>query len=162
MSDEFLPSTSNDQPVSRRDFLKTCVGISCAAGLVSMLGGCASEYGEDVPAGTSAVPVAATANADGTFTVAGAGRPGDKAVYFTLPENRPGVVFASGGRLRAFSTKCPHAGCAVTREGNGFKCPCHSSQFSGEGKPLSGPAKSPLVEYSVSVRGEDAVVKIAL
>ena len=159
-------SQSHNEAVSRREFLKGCVQLSCVVGLVSLAEGCGSE-GEPVPWGSSALPIAATANNDGTWTVAGAAKiEAGKSVYFTLPpENLPGVIFAAGlsrgnEGLRAFSTKCPHAGCAVTRQPDGFRCPCHSSEFSRDGKPLSGPAKSPLTEYSVRVKGEDAIVAI--
>lgn len=49
---------------------------------------------------------------------------------------------ASGG-IRAFTTTCPHLGCAVDFDArrSDFRCPCHSSSFSLSGERISGPAK---------------------
>jgi len=47
-----------------------------------------------------------------------------------------------GGDVRAFSTVCPHAGCAVDwdREESCFSCPCHDSRFDADGRVASGPS----------------------
>jgi menaquinol-cytochrome c reductase iron-sulfur subunit len=39
----------------------------------------------------------------------------------------------------AFTAECPHLGCAIGRsaDGKGFFCPCHTSAFDMEGKPLN-------------------------
>ena len=46
------------------------------------------------------------------------------------------------GELHAFSTVCPHLGCAVdwSAELGKFKCPCHRSAFALDGTPEEGPA----------------------
>ena len=45
-------------------------------------------------------------------------------------------VVEQDGKLQAFSTACPHLGCAVDYEpGEGkFKCPCHRSAFTAKGE----------------------------
>jgi menaquinol-cytochrome c reductase iron-sulfur subunit len=50
------------------------------------------------------------------------------------------------GKLHAFSTVCPHLGCAVdwSPEQGKFKCPCHRSAFDLHGTPEEGPAPRPL------------------
>lgn len=50
--------------------------------------------------------------------------------------------------IRAFSTKCTHAGCRIgTNTGTVLQCNCHGSQFDAKtGKPLKGPAIKPLQE----------------
>ena len=61
------------------------------------------------------------------------------------------VVFrTSAGRLRAFDTKCSHAGCNVRFEGTRFICPCHNGIYDLDGKNISGPPPRPLVELSVT------------
>jgi menaquinol-cytochrome c reductase iron-sulfur subunit len=46
------------------------------------------------------------------------------------------------GELHAFSSVCPHLGCAVdySPELGKFKCPCHRSAFALDGTPEEGPA----------------------
>jgi Rieske Fe-S protein len=56
-----------------------------------------------------------------------------------------------GEKLRAYSTVCPHLGCAVDFDGDvsRFKCPCHHSQFSVDGKVEGGPAPRAMDELDV-------------
>ena len=39
---------------------------------------------------------------------------------------------------------CPHQGCTVMAESNGFYCPCHGSEFTLTGALVRGPAASGL------------------
>jgi len=56
------------------------------------------------------------------------------------------------GALRAFSSTCPHLGCAVdlNAEQTEFKCPCHRSAFGLNGANSGGPAKRDLDELEAS------------
>jgi menaquinol-cytochrome c reductase iron-sulfur subunit len=47
-----------------------------------------------------------------------------------------------GDAVRAYSTVCPHAGCAVDwdKERDCFACPCHASSFGSDGSVKSGPS----------------------
>jgi Rieske Fe-S protein len=47
-----------------------------------------------------------------------------------------------GAEVTAWSTVCPHLGCAVDRSagGPGFNCPCHESAFDADGRRLTGPS----------------------
>jgi Rieske Fe-S protein len=57
-----------------------------------------------------------------------------------------------GGAVAAFSTVCPHAGCAVeAEEGGAFSCPCHKSRFGPDGARLDGPAPRGLDPLPVAV-----------
>src|SRR5262249_47891019 len=60
-------------------------------------------------------------------------------------------VVRDGDKLRAFSTVCPHLGCAVDFDGDTtkFKCPCHKSVFSTDGKVEDGPAPRPMDELEI-------------
>jgi Rieske Fe-S protein len=60
------------------------------------------------------------------------------------------IVFrAPDGRLRAFDSKCTHAGCNVGYEGTRLHCPCHGGVYDLEGKNVAGPPPRPLNELVV-------------
>lgn len=64
------------------------------------------------------------------------------------------VSRAEDGSLRAFSTVCTHAGCAIKKlEGTKLVCPCHGSEFDARtGEVLHAPATVPLIELPVEVK----------
>lgn len=64
------------------------------------------------------------------------------------------------GNVEALSAACPHLGCAVDFDAGAghFKCPCHRSAFSADGKKLSGPSKRDLDPLPVVV--ENGRVKV--
>ena len=51
-------------------------------------------------------------------------------------------LLREGDAVKAWSTTCPHLGCAVDRSASapGFYCPCHDSSFDPDGRRLSGPS----------------------
>ncbi|WP_225831480.1 Rieske (2Fe-2S) protein [Streptomyces sp. NK08204] len=62
------------------------------------------------------------------------------------------VVSRDGsGALKAYSTVCTHAGCAINKlQGTTLICPCHGSQFDAvTGKVVQSPATEPLNELPV-------------
>ncbi|WP_329369454.1 Rieske (2Fe-2S) protein [Streptomyces sp. NBC_01483] len=65
------------------------------------------------------------------------------------------VSRAENGSLKAFSTICTHAGCAINKlQGTTLICPCHGSEFdAATGKVLQAPAAAPLKELSVEAKG---------
>lgn len=69
-------------------------------------------------------------------------------------------VVREGEKLRAFSTVCPHLGCAVDYEGETtkFKCPCHKSVFAPDGKVEGGPAPRPMDELDIEEK--DGIVAL--
>ncbi|MET9405780.1 Rieske (2Fe-2S) protein [Streptomyces sp. NPDC002935] len=64
------------------------------------------------------------------------------------------VSRAENGSLKAFSSICTHAGCAINKlEGMALVCPCHGSEFdAATGKVLRAPATVPLHELSVEAK----------
>lgn len=87
----------------------------------------------------------------------GAGRP-PRQVHVG-PEFRDGFAFggevvvhrAADGRLAAFSTRCTHLGCRISRVEDGLLvCPCHGSRFHADGRVATGPASKPLASLPVS------------
>lgn len=57
-----------------------------------------------------------------------------------------------GDEVKAFSSVCPHLGCAINHDGERFRCPCHRSAFSTDGEKLSGPSKRGLDPLPVEIR----------
>ncbi|MBI2933734.1 MAG: Rieske (2Fe-2S) protein [Planctomycetes bacterium] len=72
------------------------------------------------------------------------------------------VIRLAEDRFKAFSAICTHLGCIVKWEAGtrDIRCPCHAAVFSADGKVVSGPPSRPLVEYQVTVSGDDVVVKL--
>jgi Rieske Fe-S protein len=64
------------------------------------------------------------------------------------------VSRAENGELKAFSSICTHAGCAINKlQGTTLVCPCHGSEFdAATGKVLQAPATVPLHELSVEAK----------
>jgi len=60
--------------------------------------------------------------------------------------------------LRALSAVCPHLGCTVGTQGEGYHCPCHGSKFDATGKNGSGPAPRPLAWHPLTLSGSGALV----
>lgn len=95
-----------------------------------------------------------------------------------LPEQRL-FVFREGNTLHAISAVCTHLGCTVRAEAlsrpeekmvegsplrltHRFLCPCHGSQYSGDGGNVSGPAPRPLTWYRLSVAPDDGQLVVDL
>jgi len=55
--------------------------------------------------------------------------------------------------LYAYTAICTHAGCVVDAPASNGRtlCPCHGSQFDGNGAVLRGPAASPLRHFAVAL-----------
>jgi menaquinol-cytochrome c reductase iron-sulfur subunit len=51
-------------------------------------------------------------------------------------------ILRKGGDVIAWSTVCPHLGCAIDKSAGapGFNCPCHDSAFAPDGQRLTGPS----------------------
>lgn len=64
-------------------------------------------------------------------------------------------IVRTGEKLIAYSTVCPHLGCAIDFDGgaNKFKCPCHRSAFGQDGKIEDGPSPRPMDELEVKEEG---------
>jgi len=53
------------------------------------------------------------------------------------------------GQLKAFDSKCTHAGCNVEFQGSRFYCNCHGGTYDLNGKNIAGPPPRPLAELGV-------------
>ncbi len=68
-----------------------------------------------------------------------------------------------GATVTAFSSVCPHLGCAVNAEAGGtgpvtFSCPCHTSAFAADGAAVSGPSPRGLDTLTTRIDGGVVVV----
>jgi Rieske Fe-S protein len=60
------------------------------------------------------------------------------------------IVFRNGyGELKAFDSKCTHAGCNVQFQGAKLFCNCHGGTYDLSGKNIAGPPPRPLTELAV-------------
>lgn len=64
------------------------------------------------------------------------------------------------GTITAFTTVCPHLGCAIGFDpgADEYKCPCHNSAFKRSGDKIKGPSKRGLDSLPVVV--EEGRVKV--
>ncbi|MCT9004984.1 Rieske (2Fe-2S) protein [Streptomyces rhizosphaerihabitans] len=124
---------------SRRTVLRGAA-LTPVAGLG--LAACSGGSGGGTPA-TPTAPV--VLGADSEVAKGGAQLYQDQNVVVSRAEN---------GSLKAFSSICTHAGCAINKlEGTTLVCPCHGSEFEAStGKVLRAPATVPLHELSVEER----------
>jgi quinol---cytochrome c reductase iron-sulfur subunit, bacillus type len=69
-------------------------------------------------------------------------------------------LLRKGSDVVAWSTVCPHLGCAVDKSaaGGGFNCPCHDSSFDADGHRLTGP--SPRGLDTLASKVEDGFVHV--
>jgi Rieske Fe-S protein len=146
--------TSSQKPSHTFDrrTVVTAVGAVGAAGIAAVaLTGCGSS---DKTAGSDAVKPAAPAGGNGAALAKTADIPegggkvfADQGVVVTQP---------TAGQFKAFSSKCTHQGCAVSKISDGtITCPCHGSQFSAaDGSVKNGPATEPLAAANIKVEGD--------
>jgi menaquinol-cytochrome c reductase iron-sulfur subunit len=88
-------------------------------------------------------------------------------------------VCREGNTFHAISATCTHLGCTVraealanpqTSEAGGaalrlthrFLCPCHGSQYTGDGTNVAGPAPKPLAWYRLSIATDDGQLVVDL
>lgn len=69
-------------------------------------------------------------------------------------------ILRQGETLHAYSSVCPHLGCAVDYEAEGtrFGCPCHHSAFTLDGKVQGGPAPRPMDQLELEEK--DGMVSV--
>ncbi len=66
-------------------------------------------------------------------------------------ENDQVYVFTDAEGVYAISAVCTHLGCVVSKEKDGFACPCHGSRYRLDGSVEKGAAPSDLPWYRISI-----------
>lgn len=135
--------------MDRRGFLKWLIG---GVGVVALAG---IFY----PVVRFLKPPAAVSGAIGQVVNVGAVAtfPAGQLTLVTVNQ-RAAAVQNLNGKYTVYSLICTHLGCIVSVDGDAFKCPCHGSQFSAEGKVTHGPATLPLPTYRSQVQNGSLLV----
>ncbi|CAM5680730.1 Cytochrome bc1 complex Rieske iron-sulfur subunit OS=Streptomyces alboniger OX=132473 GN=CP975_04825 PE=4 SV=1 [Streptomyces alboniger] len=137
---------------------RTVVATIGAAGLAAALtacggGGDADDPAENAGARPEGGGAAGTVLARTSDIPVGGGKIfKDEGVVVTQPTK---------GEFKAFSNRCTHKQCPVTRvEGGTINCPCHGSRFDiADGSVRQDPAPRPLQAAEISVDGNS--IKLA-
>ncbi|MFD5571395.1 Rieske (2Fe-2S) protein [Streptomyces cadmiisoli] len=142
---------------------RTVLLATGAAGAAALVAGC-GEYGEEgngggkkdsgatsepAPPGEAAgsAPARPELARTGDIPVGGGTIIKDEQIVVTQPR---------ANEFKAFSSICPHQGCAVSAVSDGtIHCACHGSRFRiTDGSVAAGPATQPLSAEPITVAGE--------
>jgi Rieske Fe-S protein len=148
--DDFPISWADDHYVTRREFTKSLVLVSCAAfcanGALVAVG--ALEKGREAEkveprriGSTHDLPIG-----------------GSKVFEFPRPGEPCLLLRLDAERFVAFGQKCTHLGCPVLyrKETRKLHCPCHEGYFNAEdGKVLAGPPPRPLPRIELEQKGDE-------
>jgi cytochrome b6-f complex iron-sulfur subunit len=74
-----------------------------------------------------------------------------------IPEAEAVVLHGTQG-LVALSLVCPHLGCVVNLEADGFSCPCHGSRYNLDGSLRNGPSTRPLHKLRLEITPEQHLI----
>ena len=149
----------------RRDFL---LKLGTGAGMVALAAQATASLRSLVPNVSYDAPTTVKLGPPGEFP---------DGLKF-LPDERL-FVFREGNTFYAISATCTHLGCTVraealakaetrTIEGTPFRlthkfmCPCHGSQYSGDGANVSGPAPRPLAWFFLFISPDDGQLVVDL
>jgi len=160
-----MSDTAAKAPADRRDFL---LKLGAGAGVAALTVQGAASLRSLVPNVSYDAP-----------TTVKLGPPADfpDGIKF-LPDERL-FVFRQGNTFHAISAVCTHLGCTVRAEalanvqtagsGSGelrlthrFLCPCHGSEYKGDGSNVAGPAPKPLAWYRLSFAPDDGQLVVDL
>jgi Rieske Fe-S protein len=154
---------STEQPISndRRSFLAILTGL-IGVGITSFLGVTLGRY--------SIAPALAAANVS-DWVDAGPLRaiPEDKpknlkvlvsqnAGWGNFTSEQSVWVTRKGEQLAVFTSVCPHLGCTINENLNGFGCACHNSAWTRDGEKSGGPAPRGMDRLEHKV--EDGILKV--
>jgi nitrite reductase/ring-hydroxylating ferredoxin subunit len=142
-------ATTGRWGISRWRFLRVAAGAAAATGLVGV-GVAADEVQRQLRQ-----PHALVAGPGRWYDVAGATELTSGQMKAFAAGGILGYLINEGGRLHAVSAICTHMGCRLKPvQGRlGLRCLCHGSQFSADGRVLTGVAPDPLPHIAVRVEG---------
>lgn len=139
--------------LSRRDFARlaslACVAAACSSDDDGITAPTAS--GITISGNTMTIPLAQNPTLE-----TGSG-------MILVPQASALVIRVSATEYRAFTSRCTHQACTVSRwDGIRLTCPCHGSQFSATGAVVAGPAPSALRSYPATLDATTRVVTVNL
>jgi Rieske Fe-S protein len=146
--DDFPISWGDDHYVTRREFTKSLVGVSCAS-FAATATLAAKRAGSAHRADWPELPLPRA----GDLGVGAA-----QVFAYPGPHDRCILIRTAPDRFVAFGQKCTHLGCPVVyrAEQNDLQCPCHEGYFSAlDGGVVSGPPSRGLARVALEQRGEE-------
>jgi len=147
--EDFPISWTDDHFVTRREFTKSLVLVSCATFAANAA---VSTLGVLQEPGQEALPEIQVADA-GTLAIGGS-----RVFYYPGPRDACFLVRVDSERFVAYSQRCTHLVCSVHFQADTRKLysPCHEGFFSVEdGRVLAGPPPRPLTRILIEKRGEE-------
>lgn len=144
--------------MERRDFLHDISQATVAICAGSLLAACSKSSDNNVtppPSGGGGGNALITANLNSELTSIGSSKTSGTAIVIRTAAGNVPASFV------ALSLVCTHMQCTVNYDSgaNGFKCPCHGSEYNINGGVTMGPAPSALKKYSVSINGNTLTVR---
>lgn len=157
--------TNDSHPKDRRDFL---LKLGAGAGVAAITAQAAASLRSLVPNVSYDSPTTVKLGLPSEFP---------DGLKF-LPDQRL-FIFRESRTFHAISATCTHLGCTVRAEAlsnpqtatvggaplrltHRFACPCHGSQYTGDGTNVAGPAPKPLAWFRLSVSPDDGQLIVDL
>jgi len=131
-----MSATQSNANISRRDFLSLISKVLLTASGLLGLGGLVRFF---EPPAEETQPTAFEIGEIDNYPL------GSR----TLIANARAILLHTPQGYRTLSLICPHLGCLVTYDGDGFTCPCHGSRFDLDGSLANGPADRDLESLKV-------------
>ena len=74
------------------------------------------------------------------------------------------LLFHEDAFFWALSRECTHRSCKVSwnADQRTVRCPCHGSQYTGDGTNVAGPAPRPLAWFRLSIASDDGQLVVDL
>ena len=141
--------------MERRDFLHDISQATVAICAGSLIAACSKSSDNNVtppPGGGGNALI--TANLNSELTSVGSSKTSGSVIVIRTAAGNVAASFV------ALSLICTHQQCTVNYDAgaNGFKCPCHGSEYSISGAVTMGPAPSSLRKYTVAVSNNTLTV----
>jgi cytochrome b6-f complex iron-sulfur subunit len=149
---------------SRRQFCTHALSFVALASLVESCGGSPTSSGSGSTLPSMPVLNGTVSNNTVTLTV-DAGSPLATVGNAALVQASAGSFLVSRTGQDTFSALtavCTHEGCIITKYQSGtYGCPCHGSEYSTNGAVRSGPANSPLRQFSTQFANNVLTINLA-
>lgn len=136
--------------MDRKKFIKIVSAGAVCGGFVPLLQGCVTYRYVDGSMENDKLVVPKTAFQEDDFVLV---RNPQREAPIYLRKN-------SEDDVTALLLECTHRQCTVDPAGDRLACPCHGSQYDGEGNVLEGPARENLFRYKVETTDEEIFIQL--